>query len=258
MLGPLISAGASLAGGLLNSRAQQKANDANALMAQENIKLQKEFATHGIRWKVDDAREAGIHPLYALGAQTTSFSPVSVGAVPSTGLGSGLAAAGQDLSRAFNATRTAPERLEATAASRLQLEGLSLDNDIKRATYASALQKIKQNENPPIPTVGPFEVPEAKKAEERTPLMLGGNRVLTSPGTSPGKAWEDQLGDDIWSPGFLPNLVGMLEQNTEGMSIWDILRAIDRKTQVVWPSVGPLEKWRGKPTASERALTGRR
>lgn len=236
MLGPLISAGASLAGGLLNSRAQQKANDANALMAQENIKLQKEFATHGIRWKVDDAREAGIHPLYALGAQTTSFSPVSVGAVPATGLGSGLAAAGQDLSRALNATRTAPERLEATAAARLQLEGLSLDNDIKRATYASALQKIKQNENPPIPAIGPFAVPESDKAAKREPLMLDGNRVRTDPGTSPGKAWEDQLGDDLFSPGFIPNLVGMIRKNTEGMSFWDILRAIDNKTAIDWGS----------------------
>lgn len=243
MLPQLISAGTALAGGLLNRSAAKDANAQNAAMAAANIEMQEKFAQQGIRWKVADARAAGIHPLYALGAQTTSFSPVSVGAVPAS-VGNALAAAGQDVSRSINATRTAPERLEATAAARLQLEGLSLDNDIKRATYASALQKIRQNENPPMPTIGPFEVPEAKKSEDRQPLMVDGNRVLTDPGTSPAKAWEDQLGDDVFSPGFLPNLRGMLKANTQGMSLWDILRAIDHKTSTtIFPDLSGVPRW---------------
>lgn len=36
--------------------------------AKENIKLQKQFAQTGIQWKVADAKKAGIHPVYALGA----------------------------------------------------------------------------------------------------------------------------------------------------------------------------------------------
>lgn len=233
MFGSLVAGGASLLGGFLNRDAAKDANASNAAMAERNIQMQKDFAQQGIRWKVADAKAAGIHPLYALGAQTSSFAPVSVGAIPASA-GSGLAAAGQDLSRAINATRTAPERLEATAASRLQLQGMALDNDIKRATFASALQKIRQNENPPIPSVGPFVVPENKKADERSPLMLDGTRIKTDPGTSPGKAWEDQLGDDLWSPGFLPNLWGMIKQGTAGMSFWDVLRAIDNKTSIDW------------------------
>lgn len=43
----------------------------------ENIELQREFAQHGISWKVDDAISAGIHPLAALGADTMSFTPSS-------------------------------------------------------------------------------------------------------------------------------------------------------------------------------------
>lgn len=232
MIGDLIGAAANIAGGFINKGSQDEANRSNREIAIKNIKLQKRFAQEGVRWKVEDARQAGIHPLYALGAQTHSFSPVSAGAVADSSLGSGIAAAGQDLSRAVNATRTAPERIEARALTRLQLEGLALDNDIKRATYASAVQRLQQASNPPIPAIGPFEVPEAKKAEERTPLMLEGNRVQTSPGTSPGKAWEDQLGDDLFSPGFLPNLIGMIRENTKGMSFLDILRAIDRKTSI--------------------------
>lgn len=232
MLGNLLSAGANILGGFLSRDAQKEANAANAANAQRNIDLQEDFARKGIRWKVKDAEAAGIHPLYALGAQTTSFSPVSVGAVAESGLGAGIANAGQDLSRAINATRTQPERMGATALTRLQLEGLQLDNDIKRATFASAVQRLQQNQNPPMPTLGTFDVPEKKKPEERQPLMLDGNRVLTSKGTSPANAWEDQLGDDMFSPGFLPNLIGMIKENTKGMSFLDILRAIDRKTAI--------------------------
>lgn len=233
-LGPALGAAASVVGGMFSRDAQRDANAANAAAAQQNIKLQKQFAQEGIRWKVEDARAAGIHPLYALGASTNSFAPVSVGAVPESGLGAGIANAGQDLSRAINATRTGPERIEASAISKLQMEGLALDNDIKRATYASAVQRLQQNQNPPIPSVGGFEVPEANKAEERQPLMALGNRVQTSPDTSPAKAWEDQLGDDVFSPGFLPNLIAMIKANTKDMSFTDILRAIDRKTSIDW------------------------
>lgn len=237
-LGPAISAGANLIGGLMGASAQKDANERNQAAWQQNFDMQKKLASHGIRMRVEDAKEAGIHPLYALGAPTMSWSGQSLGSGATTGVASGLAAAGQDLSRAFNATRTMPERMEATAATKLQLEGMQLDNDIKRATLASSIARLNQASNPPIPATGPFAVPEKNKAEERQPLMMDGNRVLTDPGTSPGNAWEDQLGDDIFSPGFLPNLIGMIKRNTEGMSFVDILRALDRKTAITtFPSL---------------------
>lgn len=232
MLGNIIAAGANILGGIMGRDAQKDANAASAAAAANNIKLQKKFAQEGIRWRVKDAKEAGIHPIYALGAQTPSYTPVSQSFTPESGLATGLAAAGQNIGRAVNATRTQPERIEARQFTRLQLEGLQLDNEIKRATFASAVQRLQQNQNPPVPTFGAFDVPEKKKAEERQPLMLDGNRVLTDRGTSPGNAWEDQLGDDVFSPGFLPNLIGMIKQNTKGMSFIDILRAIDRKTAI--------------------------
>lgn len=41
----------------------------------QNIAYQKEFAQSGIQWRVADAKKAGLHPLAALGANTTSYSP---------------------------------------------------------------------------------------------------------------------------------------------------------------------------------------
>lgn len=234
MLGPLIGAGASIAGGLINRSSAQATNQMSIHQAELNRAAQEEFAKKGIRWRVADARAAGIHPLYALGAQTTSFSPVSVGLTADTSFGSGVASAGQDISRAINATRTAPERVEATAMTAAQIEGLQLDNEIKRATLASQVQKITAAQNPPMPSLNetdPFRVPENKKPDERPPIMMGGVRIPTDPGTSPGKAYEDWLGDDIFSPGFLPNLYGALVRNFGSPATWptQMMQAFGRK-----------------------------
>lgn len=58
----------------------------------KNAALQKQFAQMGIRWKVQDAMAAGLHPLYALGGAGSTFSP-SI-AVPGIG-GTPVAQGGQ-------------------------------------------------------------------------------------------------------------------------------------------------------------------
>lgn len=180
MVWPVIAAGisgvTSLIGGAMNRRAQQEANEQNAAIARENIALQKQFAQEGVRWKVEDAKAAGIHPLYALGAQTTSFSPVSVGAQPATGMGDAFAGMGQNLSRAINATRTSDERDEAfvTSTRALELEGKKLDNDIKRASLASAVRTATQAPNPALPGT-------AKDWEDMPKLTMGRGMYPTDP-----------------------------------------------------------------------------
>lgn len=174
-LGALISAGAGLFGGKLQSDNVDKANARSAKQARNarkianrryvnqvkfakseqarqdrvaanNIALQKEFAQQGIKWKVEDAKSAGIHPLYALGASTHSFSPVSVGgaAYPGdpgvvqstpaidTGMPNALANAGQDIGRAVSAMKTPQERM----SDALALENMSLQNDLIRSQIA--------------------------------------------------------------------------------------------------------------------------
>lgn len=123
-LGSLVSAGLSFMGG---NKAQKTQNE----MAERNIALQKQFAQEGIQWKVADAKAAGIHPLYALGAQTHSFAPVSVG----DSLSSAWANAGQDIGRAINATANGSQRLDAItkAAQGLALEKAGLENELLRS-----------------------------------------------------------------------------------------------------------------------------
>lgn len=128
ILGSLISAGASILGGVLG---RNSANDA--------LDQQREFAKHGIRWKVEDAKAAGIHPLFALGAPPTPFS-MPVG----NDFGAGIAAAGQDIGRAIDARRTAPERTQARIDA-LSVERAQLENDLLR----SQISKINQAGHPP-------------------------------------------------------------------------------------------------------------
>lgn len=104
-------AGAAI-GALASSKSAKDANKANSEQAALNYEQQKEFAQHGIRWRVADARAAGLHPLAALGAQTTSFSPVAIGHTPDP-IGGYLSDMGQNIDRALDQTRTRSERAEA-------------------------------------------------------------------------------------------------------------------------------------------------
>ncbi|UDN67507.1 DNA pilot protein [robinz microvirus RP_35] len=83
--------------------------DSGRKSAHEQMDAQREFAQMGIRWKVEDAKAAGVHPLYALGAQTHSYSPVQVG---DQSVGRALGDFGQNLGRAYNANATREEQAE--------------------------------------------------------------------------------------------------------------------------------------------------
>lgn len=147
----IIPAVASLAGsaiGAISSSSSAAANrDAQAQQAALNYQQQKEFAQHGVRWRVDDAKAAGIHPLYAMGAQTQSFAPSGFSPIDDRSgeiLGSGLSQAGQHIGRAIDATRTKPERDEALVRT-LALERAGLENDLLRA------QILRTQVGPPFP-----------------------------------------------------------------------------------------------------------
>lgn len=185
-MGPILSAVASMApligAGIdwLSGRQQ----------SQENTAAQKEFAQNGIRWRVEDAKAAGIHPLYALGAQTSSFSPVSVG--------SNFAAAGQDISRSVDAARTAPERTDARIAA-LSLERAGLENDLLRAQIASTVTRLNQGGQvgPPLPVMsseGPVPVgpPTANQ-----PIHFNGLTMPANPNMSPSQDVENRYGDVV-------------------------------------------------------------
>lgn len=112
-----------------NRKAQEDINDKNAA-------LQREFAQMGIRWKVEDAKAAGLHPLAALGASTVGFSPsYQMGAGYNVSDSVSFSKMGQDISRAVMAAQSERERTE-DLLNEIKLERLSAQNDILRSQLA--------------------------------------------------------------------------------------------------------------------------
>jgi len=181
--GAVVAGGSSLLSGILGRKAQNKANAQSLELARQNIQLQRDFAQHGIRWKVDDAKAAGIHPLYALGANTHSFSPVSAGMTPEDGLAQGMANMGQNLGSAIERTRTANERHESKIRE-LQVERGELENTLLRSQI-NALNAPHQV-GPPGPgtaSVMPGEHDETDRAFGWHRYKKGINRGFLNPPT---------------------------------------------------------------------------
>lgn len=159
MIGDLISAGLNFVGGMMNRSAQEEANAQNMALqrefAQKNLDQQREFAQQGVRWKVEDAKAAGLHPLAALGANTSSFSPITVGSdtvkAPTLDMGS----MGQDIGRAVNAATTSEEKADAYTAKlkTLQLERGELENSLLKTQIMRANQPAGRQ--PSMPSAKP-------------------------------------------------------------------------------------------------------
>lgn len=90
--GSLVGAGSSLIGGAMNASNSKS-------IAREQMAMQREFAQNGIQWRVEDAKKAGLHPLYAIGASGASYTPVSQ---DSSAMGNAVADAGAYLGKAID------------------------------------------------------------------------------------------------------------------------------------------------------------
>lgn len=172
-----ISALGSIGGALLGKSSSDKAN-----------RIMADSMRHGIKWRTWDANEAGVHPLYALGAPT--FNPNPSVWDPSAA----FANAGQDISRAIDARRTEAERLRNASNAEIglavqrerdnELYGLSveraqLENDLLR----SQIVRNAQQSPPPSPSPAGRRVAPGT-VDEIAPVVEQHSRH--NPGRSPG------------------------------------------------------------------------
>jgi len=156
----------------------------NWLWGEKQEDAQFKMARNAIQYRVEDAKKAGVHPLYALGAPTMSYSPVSVGGMSDFGN------AGQDIGRALSAGQPKAAQLSAyqERAQALDLEGKSLDNDYKRAQLARLRQEVLSK--PAVPDV----------------TIPGGAQLI--PGqSSTAQAVQDQYGDIVENIYGVPRLI---------------------------------------------------
>lgn len=171
LIGAAISGAASLAGGFLNSSATKRQNEQANALAQQNMKMQKQFAQEGLTWKIDDAiRNADkVHPIYSLGSAGPTFTPVSANFAADHSIGNAVSSAGQDLGRAVAATATQGQRADAftKAAQALSLEKGALENEVLRSQLASQNARLRQAAMPPSPIgANPYLVPGQSSSGE--------------------------------------------------------------------------------------------
>lgn len=153
---PAIAAGISGALSLIGGRKSQNFQEDQS---RANTALQKEFAQHGVRWRVEDAKAAGLHPLYALGAQLPTFSPT----FSMDAMGPAIAQAGQDIGRAVSSIQTKAER---TAAG-LQLK--ALEKSIEESDARIGLLRSEAARNAQM--VGPQTFPMAESSSPSNGLI---------------------------------------------------------------------------------------
>lgn len=147
--------------------------------ANKQARMQKQFAKKGISWRVADAKKAGLHPLYALGAQLPSYSPVQNTA------GQELAAAGQNIGDAIS-RRMTPIQKQA-----LQLEIAQKTADLNKTAaetnyieasmrdlWAQRLSRINETIAIPLPENNVKETGSAG-------TVFGGQAIPASRGVPP-------------------------------------------------------------------------
>lgn len=199
VVGNVIGAGANLLGGFLGDKSAQGMNRQNISFAREQMAAQKEFAKQGIRWKVEDARRAGIHPLYAVGAPAQSPSPVALNFQPQGNMARGIAAAGQNVSRAVQATMTDSERI-GTRLAEAQLEGQLLANEgqaIENRAKSSQLPPAMPGDRAPgkIGIQSTFLDPPSRDSQGNRIIHTAQGPLTYSGAWTPAQETEDIVGD---------------------------------------------------------------
>lgn len=166
-LGALQVAG-PIIGDALGFLSSNKSSKAAAKFNMAQLQFQKDMAHNQIQWRTADAKAAGLHPLFALGASPYSASPIPVSG--DGGGGEFLSNMGQNISRAVGAGMTARQREKEAAALaaqntmerkrqdilfRQQIENNELQNTFLAARIALLKQPGTGPGQPEVRDVGP-------------------------------------------------------------------------------------------------------
>lgn len=227
--------------------------------ARKQAHLQKEFAQNGIQWKVEDAKKAGIHPLYALGANTMSYSPTTVG--------TDLAGVGQNLGRAIDSTRTEPQKIDAVQETlgRLAIERGGLENELLRQQIASsAIATTRQSAGSPTPAfplaAGDYVIPGQGNSglitEKKMPRMMDPARPIQEPGSVADRGFTNT--STGIAPVYSADAKERLEDDFLGMLAWNVRNRLLPSINTDWGSIPhkppPGEKWIYNPIRQEYQL----
>jgi hypothetical protein len=180
------------------AEATRQANELNAQLNRENQQLQREFAQQGIRWKVEDAKAAGLHPLFALGGAGATYTPSAIPMMADSQAGSYLRDMGQNVSRA--AAAFDPEE---QAIQQAQLRALNAAADKDFATASAMNSEAARNLQAMRASIPPVA--------ESFPITGGGRQLVpNSLESTVSSIQERDLPPTAGLPDYITNNVGTL------------------------------------------------
>lgn len=157
VIGDLVGAGMAFLGGRASRRENRRA-------VREASDRQEEFARHGVQWRVEDAKAAGVGPLAALGMQAVPFSP----SIVSDTMGQSMAEAGQGIARAASRSMSAHERAMQQLALISAEKGLEESDARISVLRSEAFRNMQEaNEVKTFPVPDPFWDQFGAAASER-------------------------------------------------------------------------------------------
>lgn len=183
-IGTMVGAGIGLLGGVASNLFQGKQQE-------EGYANQREALQNSISWRVADARRAGIHPLYALGAQPMNISPI----INQDNIGPAVQQMGQTISDVQKNAVTEHQKMMQFAEYQV-LQSQMNRNDAEAELARTQAQRIateRNNINPPglgihnemgqNPTGGGTGFYDVKAAEE---ISAKAGKAWSSAGKNPG------------------------------------------------------------------------
>lgn len=229
--------------------------------------FQREMAQHGIRWRVEDAMAAGLHPLFALGAQLPGGSPapISIGGVgeasaPNAHLPKSLTAAEHAATAQALKTQEALENkydaeamLARSQAMRLQQQGqgqpdsptlLGPRSGVEGQAIPSRLQYAQGNVDaiemvaPKVLSSRPGDVsatPGKQPGWQEVEMFDRGNGERFSiwlPASPDGEGWGESM------EGVAPMLLALIKNVSEG-KVWEAMKYIIPRLEYKMPRAMP-------------------
>lgn len=235
--GSLITAGAGLLGGAIGGSKGMSADKAFGLnhgLMKSQMRFQQNMDKTLIRRRVRDAKKAGLHPLFALGATPGNFgtTPGNFQGMPSeNGLGDALANAGQALAHGLQLKQQAKMQKEYNGLLNKKLRAEIKETDartkninvktgdfVTRSIEASMARNVAnqingtQARNVPEPKVLVPDIISQKHSQFKTPY---GNYVPPS-GWSPVEHLEGMSGEAAGVVGSIGMLIDSLSRAVFG------------------------------------------
>lgn len=261
-----VGAGISGLFGIGQSLMNQSSADKDRALAAQQYDHQKEFAQNSIQWRVNDAKKAGIHPLYALGSQGISYAPSSFSSMPDTSLSDAGNAVGSAVA-SMAGQKQAKELHELQKASLIEdIRGKQLANEMSSkelmkmgqsgASHSTLLQSNLAGQASPVTQSGATKttskgligtgIGEILPGYEVVERANGHFALFPKQGTTAGESYSD---------GTLGKLSHRLNLSAE---VVDITKAINARSRVKYEPYWNWAEmsWNWRPRGSKTILDG--